>query len=176
MKEKKDKHIIEKTWFHSNTGLQCVVLMTTMGHRCGYVGVPAGHLLFGVQYNDPIELSPQEHDAFLNSSLGKRGIIDLVCFQEDEISVGFLFDVHGGVTFSGRGIESDYPIKSNRWWFGFDCAHSGDKPDREYYKRHCKEMLKFYGDDYPGTTKSKEYVIEECANLARQIYKFARCE
>jgi len=42
---------IEKDWVTA-TGLRAVVLATSMGHRCGYVGVPKDHPLFGKNYND----------------------------------------------------------------------------------------------------------------------------
>ena len=46
------------------------------------------------------------------------------------------------------------------WWFGFDCAHSGDL---------VPSMLAFgasIGDDY----RSLDYVIDECSDLAKQLH------
>lgn len=60
------------------------------------------------------------------------------------------FDVHGGVTWSGPHEGS------TKWWFGFDCAHSGDLSPNSIHG--CNEV---YRDVY--------YVTEQCTKLARQI-------
>lgn len=39
------------------------------------------------------------------------------------------FYCHGGLTYSGGGENSSYPISSDLWWFGFDCSHCEDEPD-----------------------------------------------
>ena len=90
-------HTVEKEW--EAFGLACVVLMTSMGHRCGYVGVPNGHRLYKIGYDD-----------------AKR-------------ADGEWIDVHGGLTFAGedKGYPSEKP--NTLWWFGYDCAHLGDAPD-----------------------------------------------
>jgi hypothetical protein len=45
---------IEKDWTTA-AGLRAVVVATVMGHRCGYVGVPASHKLHGIGYdNEPL--------------------------------------------------------------------------------------------------------------------------
>ena len=43
--------VIEKDWT-TEAGLRAVVLATTMGHRCGYVGVPLAHPHHGRDYGD----------------------------------------------------------------------------------------------------------------------------
>lgn len=42
---------IEKNWI-TEAGLRAVVIATDMGHRCGYVAVPVGHKLYGVDYDE----------------------------------------------------------------------------------------------------------------------------
>lgn len=42
---------IEQDWV-TKSGLRAVVIMQPMGFRCGYVGVPPGHYLHGVGYDD----------------------------------------------------------------------------------------------------------------------------
>ena len=95
------------------------------------------------------------------------------------------FHVHGGLTYSGGGKNSDYPIESDLWWFGFDCAHWGDgkelKRAWEIFteKRKQLEMAmqiegEIYGEE--GNTdediRSEEYVTEECKRLAEQIREY----
>ena len=93
------------------------------------------------------------------------------------------FDVHGGLTYSGGGKNSDYPIKSDLWWLGFDCAHGGDRADNERvmelfpdkaelhkgYMRISKEVDKRYGFKV-NAVRLEGYVVNECKRLARQIY------
>lgn len=42
---------IEKQWI-TESGLDAAIIMTYMGHRCGYVGVKRQSDLFGKDYND----------------------------------------------------------------------------------------------------------------------------
>ena len=39
---------VERDWHHE--GLRCVVVLADLGHRCGYVGVPKSHPLYGKGY------------------------------------------------------------------------------------------------------------------------------
>lgn len=44
------QHKVESDFrFH---GYRCVVIGQSMGHRCGYVGIPRGHKLYGVPYDE----------------------------------------------------------------------------------------------------------------------------
>lgn len=61
--------------------------------------------------------------------------------------------------------ESGRPDKV--WWFGFDCAHSGDKSDMAY----SPEMRhRFRSDD---SYRTRAYVEHEVQNLARQLHAAA---
>jgi hypothetical protein len=69
-------------------------------------------------------------------------------YQEIELYIG----VHGGLTFSGSlPFHSD----DSRHWFGYDCAHSGDK---SYINPN-------------GIERTLDYCIEECETLAKQLHK-----
>lgn len=108
------KYKIEKEW--DNAGLPCVVLMTDMGHRCGYVGVPKGHKWYGTNYDDV------------------------------QRSDGGYIEVHGGLTYGregGKGYPSEK--KEGFFWFGFDCAHYGDSPDPSI-NPHYAEMMSDGGE------------------------------
>ena len=48
------KYIVEKEFNHN--GLKCVVTFSNMGHRCGYVGVPKWHPLYGKNYMDYLDI------------------------------------------------------------------------------------------------------------------------
>jgi hypothetical protein len=65
-------------------------------------------------------------------------------------------DVHGGLTYAGE-IKNDV-----NWWFGFDSAHYGDL---------CFFQLGYNLGDSRDVYRDKDYCIEQCKNLARQIKK-----
>lgn len=124
-------YTVEKDFEHA--GLRCVVIMTEMGHRCGYVGVPESHQLYGVGYNSP--------DVY--------------------------FNVHGGVTYTGGGKGSKYPVESDLWWFGYDCNHAGDGKDLSVVSDALRE-IKIRFPTY-GIIRTTEYCIDECKSLAEQL-------
>jgi hypothetical protein len=142
------RYIVESDFTYE--GLRCVVLFQMLGYRCGYVGVPKVHELYGKDYDDVY----------------------------DKLEDG----VHGGLTYAGGGEESEYPVESNLWWLGFDCAHYGDGKDldlaKEYFKEDEKivkqlEMTAQIESMYPiyEPVRSLQYVENECKSLVNQINK-----
>ncbi len=134
---------MEKEWI-TESGLNAAVAKAN--HRCGYVGVPASHPLFGKDYSDTVNAKVSELGDF---PIGKRGIIDVFLVAVDperQLSLGFLFNVHGGITFSGNQLR----LNSNLWWFGYDCMHAGDTLE----------------------TCTLEFCIGECESLAKQLAAF----
>jgi hypothetical protein len=123
-------------WLDETTGLPCLIVRGPVGSLCGYVGVSPSHPFFGKDY--------------------------------DDVSA----DAHGGLTFAGgcmkdgqeasrvcHQVEAGEP--DNVWWFGFDCAHSGDL---------CPGMSWF--DGYFGrsdTYKDFDWVRAEVQQLAKQL-------
>lgn len=159
-------YYVEKDWITA-VGLRAVVIVCKSGerktHRCGYVGVPETSKLFQVGYSQQIPEISQE--AVSTQVLGKKSsllILTATVNADDEGNIrrspDILFDVHGGITYSGG--KDDYPVQSNLWWFGFDCHHYGDQdiePDpgwRSFYAGEVRELA---------------YVEAECESLARQI-------
>ena len=45
-----DRYVVEQEFEHA--GYKCVVTFNVMGHRCGYVGIPKSHPLYGKEYSD----------------------------------------------------------------------------------------------------------------------------
>lgn len=128
---------IEKVWV-TQAGLRAVCLIVDQSWRCGYVEVPPDHPLHAIGYGTPAEV--------LQSKVPE-----------------VVFDVHGGLTYSGAG--TNYPITDNPesegWWFGFDCAHYGDA-----YIEGSPRARKAFRE---GVVRTKKYVVEECENLAKQL-------
>lgn len=82
-------------WEHA--GLRCAIRRHPEGlHLCGYVGVPAGHPLFGVGYYDS------------TPALGGR-------------NPNRVINVHRGLTYAQDRLPDGGG--AGLWWFGFDCGH-----------------------------------------------------
>lgn len=145
----------------------CVIIMTDMGHRCGYVGVSSYHPLYRKPYNKGTEVLTKMLKKIKKEPIGKRGILSVVCWNSKKTSPEIAFDVHGSITYSGG--TSDYPIKQKRtWWFGYDCGHAGDGKDlAEISNTGAREIMEKYPTDDP--IRSLEYCIGECESLAKQL-------
>lgn len=143
-------YLVEKDWI-TKAGLRAVVI-SFRHHRCGYVGISGEHPLYEIKYSDPTHLFHLK-DAE-EATIGKKSAIlalttSVRAFEGESIrrSPDIIFDVHGGLTYSGGGYKSDYPVKSDLWWFGFDCTHLD-------------------------VSQSLDYMIEECERLAKQIVEY----
>jgi hypothetical protein len=141
---------IEKTWEHLNN--LCVVIMNHYtGTRCGYVGIKPDHPLFGQKYFEKSDFLFKFKEALEKSSIDKKGIIPLLCYDGESISPDIFFNVHGGLTYSGG---AGYPIeKENIWWFGFDCNHFNDGSKTNPFR----------------PVRSLDYCIKECESLSQQL-------
>ena len=146
--------MIEKV-FESN-GYKCVVVITPMGHRCGYVGVNASHPLYLVLYDEEIH----------------KGLT-----LESEINV------HGGLTFSGNRLIDLMNVDDTLWYFGFDCAHCCDIPDfdaalntfkdNDIIVRRLKFNKSLWEEHKTGEAiRTLEYVEKECIKLAEQLIMY----
>lgn len=145
----------ELWWNDEKTGLACHICRNHSGALCGYVRIPEGHPLHGVSYSAdlPQALVPLK-DSVMEGTVGKRGAIDVFCMAGGLFHAGNLFDVHGGVTYSGE-------FKEGGFWYGFDCSHCDDlSPKYTDYGMH-------------GEYRGIEYVKAECASLAKQIKQVA---
>ena len=178
---KNDRYIVEQEFEYA--GYKCVVTFNVMGHRCGYVGIPKNHPLYGKEYSDYLEIK--------KADVGDRkisGIFPLLsaCLDEDErIRIDAYFSCHGGITFADGGENSNYPIESDLWGFGFDCAHCDDAKDLrlayERFPNYRKSLFiqketesKFHIDGL--IIRTEEYVAKECKKLAEQLKEFEERE
>jgi hypothetical protein len=141
-KKKIKEYKILKEWT-TKSGHKAVVVETSMGHNCGYVGIDDNHPLFGKEY---YEHSKELEKLFKqnkenNKLIGKRGVIPLLLRKEDIISMDIYFDVHGSITYSSKNKK--YPIKSDLYWIGFDCMHLNDTLeicDLNYCIKECESL------------------------------------
>lgn len=176
-----DRYIIEREFEHA--GYKCVVIFGSIGHRCGYVGIPKNHPLYGKDYIDYLEIKKAD---VVDREVS--GIFSLLgaCLDEDErIRIEAYFQCHGGITFADGGENTDYPIESDLWWFGFDCGHAGDKADLKYAIEKFPDRKEEYmarlaiESEFPiegDVVRAEEYVAEECKKLAEQLKRFEESE
>jgi hypothetical protein len=136
-------------WVDEATGLDCLIVRGPGGALCGYVGITEGHPWFGIDYSG----------CTLPEPCGEP-----YCSHYPDV------DVHGGLTFADFCHEGPDPSRGichvpfegrpeRVWWFGFDCAHSGDVTPK--WSREWGE----WGASY----KTERYVRGWCANLASQL-------
>lgn len=134
-----DNEIDKRQWTDAETGLPCLIVRGPSGALCGYVGVSPGHPLHGKDY--------------------------------DNVDVR----VHGGLTYAagcqhGADVSTSIchiPAKGeddNTWWFGFDCAHSGDV--MPFFDSLTK--INFPGS-YTPHYRNVSYVTRECTDLALSL-------
>ena len=69
-------------------------------------------------------------------------------------------EVHGGLTFGCKVFPDTDVCDKEHYWFGFDCGHAGD-------------LMPYLWED--GTYRTKEYVKNECKELAKQLKDMEGC-
>lgn len=158
-------YTVEKHWEFN--GLECIVIMTDMGYRCGYAGIPESHCLYGIKYSK----ETYKLNAFLETvntdkyTIDKTDVVALFCGGAKN-NVTTAIQVHGGVTYSDT--SGKYPVKADKlWWFGYDCGHAGDAKDLTAVSDSLREIELKYPTG--GVLRTTDYCIEECESLADQL-------
>jgi len=125
-------------------GLRIATILIDGRHRCGYVGIPESHPLFGIDYGQSIKgISRKELE---KTEMGDRGIMPVFIAAldgESSVSPDLYFDVHGSITYAGQSEE--YPVKTDgkTWWYGFDCAHLDDTNEKWTHEAVKTETIRF---------------------------------
>lgn len=171
------RFIVEEEYEYQ--GYKCVVIFNYLGHRCGYVGVDKTHPLYKVDYGQYLNIKKADLPAEMVVS-GTIPLMMALLDEDERIKIDAYFQVHGGITYSGGGVKSEYPIESDLWWFGFDCGHYGDKNDYELAiktfperrETHLLEMAFENMCNTGGEIRTLEYVKSECENLALQLEQY----
>lgn len=170
-------YIVEKEFEHN--GMKCIITFSRMGYRCGYVGIPKEHPLYGKNYDDHLEIKKEDIEG--KEVSGIFPLLGAIIDEDERVRIEAYFNCHGGITYAGGGENSKYPIISNLWWFGFDCAHCDDDKDldlaMEIFPEHAEQiaMTKSIENMYPISglvMRELDYVEEECKGLADQLTQF----
>ncbi len=120
----------------TQSGLHCLLHRAPLGHWCGYVAVPPRHPLHNKEW--------------------------------DHGDCESKLEVHGGLTYSEMctGPVCHVPPPGepeNVWWFGFDCAHSGD-----LIPSMAISIVTGKWKEYD-TYRDINYTREQTKHLARQL-------
>lgn len=160
---------VVKVW-NTEAGFKAAVILARGEHHCGYVGVPKDHPLFELHYDTNTqylaELSPEEE-------IGQRGLLTVICGAERMQSPLMVFDVHGSLTWSdfiGKKAEQgswNKELDDGLWYFGYDCAHSGDGKFPSFDDEGNVIHDPYLWDQSP--PKSLDFCIQQCESLAQQI-------
>lgn len=134
-------------WVDEATGLDCLIVRNHGGALCGYVGLPPGHPLHGLDYDEAHERA--DIDVHGGLTFADR------CQKGDEDGWHICH-----VPEPGRPAEV--------WWLGFDCAHFGDiSPRHEQDYRDAGIDKTAWG--HSETYKDFGYVQAEVTRLAAQL-------
>lgn len=144
----------DKLDFQSH-GLDCALRRGPMKHWCGYVAIPKGHPLHGLDYSDTHPVLDTLWVKRAREPLGNGGIIPLLCAAARGGTPGMdaVLAVHGGVTYATDHCPREAP--DDRWWIGFDCIHAGDASPSD--------------DRFGGIYRTIHYARGECEALAGQL-------
>ena len=187
-------------WKHN--GMNCLAQRAPVtGSWCGYVGLPKSHPLYGFFYGEcTIGCEPpretdwefltkeaEEEGGTLRANVN-RSFADLKksrlldnpprCHSYNH-SPEAVLDVHGGITYAASCEDNEVICHKaapgeddNLWWFGFDCAHSGDlSPKMNSLHRMIPELGTNWGNWLNDWEKYRDvnYIREETNHLAGQL-------
>ena len=169
-----------------------IVRQPSGGHLCGYVGIPKNHPLYGIGYGDctlPEARKPNAEELAEHLAQSMAFNIEHLKYTPERAEQAtdfltkywkerkrckeeycqhtpeYILSAHGGITYSAEcndRICHKTDDGDHVWWFGFDCAHSGDKSpgyDKLSYSR-------------VGVYRTVHYVENECRSLARQLKEY----
>jgi hypothetical protein len=151
------------SWTDPLTDLPCLIVRGPLGALCGYVGVEPGHPLHGVHDNESAKIFDCDGDC------GEDG--------HDACTVDGNLTAHGGVNFSSGCAHGDEassichipePGRSDDvWWFGLDCAHSGDVTPK------VNALLKSLSVDFLRPTPRRGEIYRDLAYVKDQVEELA---
>lgn len=92
----------KKQWEDETTKLPCLIVRSSIGHLCGYVGISKEHPWYGKDY-DNMDIDIHGGVTFTGSCMSEKNKNTSICHI----------------------VETGEP--DDVWWIGFDCAHCDDR-------------------------------------------------
>ena len=149
-------------WVSRSTNLDCLIVRGPMGALCGYVGVPKGHRLYGLDYDVEPMTDLDVHGGLTYAASCQQADADGICH----------------VPQPGRPADV--------WWFGFDCGHYMDVvPGMLKYDNPLAGAIVDLSNtlehvltpperrESVATYRDIDYVKGQCTTLAKQIKELA---
>ena len=132
----------------------------SLGHLCGYLGIPPMHPWYGHHYDD---LDVDVHGGLTFGAASRYGHPATVAWlaKREAAATGPSFYTRRlALEQEHAGQATNYPIETEMdiWWLGFDCAHSGD----------ASRPGSGYQSIGGGVFRDESYVRGELADFARQ--------
>jgi hypothetical protein len=151
----------DATTFESS-GYRCDVARNPhSGTLNGYVTVDETHPWYGLATDARVE--PLREDIDIRRTGAFEILLESWAPDDGLVRLGLAIEVHGGVTFAGRGTLTG----PTGWSFGFDCGHAGD-----YMPLLMEAWPEFACDD--AVYRDLDYVTGEVARMAAQLRMVAR--
>ncbi len=131
----------KKQWQDPATGLPCLIKRNeALGIYCGYVGVPAGHPLYGLAASEKAHPDLRVH--------GGVTFDGALCSHGDEAT---------SICHKPDPGEPD-----DVWWIGFDCGHYLDLVPTSNYRAADSKYR-----DLAYVTREVEHLAEQLASAGR---------
>lgn len=156
--------MIEEFWREPDTfsetrgNFSLVARRNTKKAWCGYVGVSPSHPLFNKDYDERVPV-PSREKLEVNPTAIMATFLEALHEDDGCCSISVLANVHGGLTYAHPAWWDEF---DPRWYFGFDCAHSGDLTPYAYYT----------SDFHYGEYRNLAYVKENLETLYTFLESF----
>lgn len=141
----KHKYIVEKVFDYKE--YKCVVVFHEHGHRCGYVGVPKNHPLWGSSYEENIDRFDCHGDLTFNS--------DERDFERNYPIASNLYYFGFDCWHYDDEADKELSIKL------FGETYYKDLKEAEEFSKENREYI-----------RSTEYVANECLSLSVQFEQY----
>ena len=144
------------------TGYLVAMRRGPMKHWCAYVGIPAGHPWHGLGYDTPVKAFAGAMER--EFAIDDIGVIQLICGSLDAVPeeniyrLSVILRCHGGVAWAANKPASGKP--DGRWWFGFDCSHSGD---------YVPGLSRYHADDGSEVYRDVDFVKAAASKLCADL-------
>lgn len=158
-------------WRDEATGYECIIMRASHGgYLGGYVGVPADHPLHGFDHAAiPSDLGIDVHGGITYSRACEHGPAPRSSFSEESSRICHVPRSGAGAQRASITHATDYRVKDDAWWLGFECDHVYD-----LVPGNPGSKGRFLAAETGPVYRGEAYVYGEVAYLAEQLHAIAR--
>mgnify|MGYP007010818712 CR=1 FL=1 len=106
-----DRYIVENEFDHD--GYKCVVIFGASGYRCGYVGVPKSHPLYGKKYSDYLKINKRDIED--REVSGIFPLLSMILDSDEILVVGKTQNIQSKVICGGSDLTVDIIVMEKNW-------------------------------------------------------------